>query len=74
MGNASRWKDSLKERIHLGKSKNLKQLIYGKPELKSTSSVDEAQGSSEDEESDEGEFFKPKGEGNKVGVVDAYCI
>lgn len=65
IGNASRWKDSLKERIHLGKNKNLKQLIYGKSESKSTSSIDGAQGSSEDEESDEGEFFKPKGEGNK---------
>lgn len=58
----------------MGKNKNLKQLIYGKSESKSTSSIDGAQGSSEDEESDEGEFFKPKGEGNKVGVIDAWCI
>ncbi|WOH12789.1 hypothetical protein DCAR_0832297 [Daucus carota subsp. sativus] len=65
MGNASRWKDSLKERIHLGQNKNLRQLIYGRRESKLTSSTDDVQGSSEDEESDEGEFFKPKGEGIK---------
>lgn len=71
MGNASRWKDSLKERIHLGQNKNLRQLIYGRRESKLTSSTDDVQGSSEDEESDEGEFFKPKGEGIKVGLLDA---
>lgn len=64
MGNASKWKDSLAERTVLRQNTNLMQLVYGKP-LKSTTSIDEVQGSSDDEESDDEEFFKPKGEGKK---------
>lgn len=69
MGNASKWKDSLAERTVLRQNTNLMQLVYGKS-LKSTTSIDEVQGGSDDEESDE-EFFKPKGEGKKVCLFDA---
>lgn len=41
---------------------NLMQLVYGKS---ASTPINEKQGDSEDEESDD-EFFKLKGEGNKV--------
>lgn len=69
MGNASKWKESLGERTVLKRNANLMQLVYGESASKSTTSIDEAQGSSQDEESEDDEndeFFKPKGEGNKV--------
>lgn len=50
---------------------NLKQLVYGKSTSLATSSK-EVQDSSEDEETDD-DFFKPKGEGNKVRS-DVICV
>ncbi|XP_023739396.1 ribosome biogenesis protein bms1 [Lactuca sativa] len=61
-GNASKWKESLIERTISRKSINLMQLVYGKSETKPDASSHEeidANGSDDDE------FFKPKGEGNK---------
>lgn len=65
MGNISKWKDSLLERTALRQSMNLKQFVYGKSTSLATSSK-EVQDSGESEETDDDEFFKPKGEGNKV--------
>ncbi|KAK9153091.1 hypothetical protein Sjap_000571 [Stephania japonica] len=62
MGNASKWKESLVERTLSRPGMNLKQLVYGKPDSKSISTIEEAYDSSE--ESDD-EFFKPKGESKK---------
>ncbi|GAY53291.1 hypothetical protein CUMW_148170 [Citrus unshiu] len=64
MGNISKWKESLLGRTALRQSMNLKQLVYGKSTSLATSSK-EVQDSSEDEETDD-DFFKPKGEGNKL--------
>ncbi|OVA17009.1 Elongation factor [Macleaya cordata] len=65
MGNASKWKESLIERTISRQNTNLMQLVYGNSALKSTTSIGEGQGSSEDEESEDDEFFKPKGESEK---------
>ncbi|KAM7500049.1 hypothetical protein LguiA_024463 [Lonicera macranthoides] len=68
MGNASKWKESLGERTILKRNANLMELVYGESASKSMTSIDEVQGSSQDEESEDDEndeFFKPKGEGNK---------
>ncbi|KAI9196951.1 hypothetical protein LWI28_028476 [Acer negundo] len=65
MGNVSKWKESLLERTVLRQSTNLMQLVYGKSVSASAASFNEAQDSSEDEGSEDDEFFKPKGEGNK---------
>lgn len=65
MGNISRWKESLVERTISRKNANLMQLVYGKSTSRpATTSVDEENGG--DEESDGDDFFKIKGEGNKV--------
>lgn len=66
LGNASRWKESLAERAHSRQSVNLMQLVYGKTASKSTTA--EMEQISEDDESEDDEFFKPKGEGKKVCV------
>ena len=71
MGNISKWKESLLGRTALRQSMNLKQLVYGKSTSLATSSK-EVQDSSEDEETDD-DFFKPKGEGNKVRS-DVICV
>lgn len=63
MGNASKWKESLVERTVSRKTTNLEQLVYGKSETKPDDSIQE---DSDADESDDDEFFKPKGEGNKV--------
>ncbi|XAR58130.1 hypothetical protein NMG60_11026525 [Bertholletia excelsa] len=70
MGNASKWKESLAERTLLRQNANLMQLVYGtSPTMPAT--IGEAQAGSEEEESEDDEFFKPKGEGNKKsGGVD----
>ncbi|KAI3983961.1 hypothetical protein MKX01_035088, partial [Papaver californicum] len=60
LGNASKWKESLIERTMSRKGANLMELVYGKYTRKSTTSTAEGHGSSEDEESDDGEFFYPK--------------
>ncbi|KAH7572875.1 hypothetical protein JRO89_XS03G0027500 [Xanthoceras sorbifolium] len=65
MGNISKWKESLLERTVLRQSTNLMQLVYGKSVSTSATSFNEAQDSSEGEGSEDDEFFKPKGEGNK---------
>ncbi|GJX23552.1 ribosome biogenesis protein BMS1 [Tanacetum coccineum] len=62
MGNASKWKESLVERTVLRKTTNLEQLVYGKSETNADDSIQE---DSDADESDDDEFFKPKGEGNK---------
>lgn len=63
MGNISKWKEFLAERTASRKNVNLMQLVYGKPVSEPSN---EKQNSSEKEESEDDEFFKPKGEGNKV--------
>lgn len=63
MGNNSKWKESLAERTNSRRRVNLMELVYG--DLSVTNATDEARDSSDDEGSDEGEFFKPKGEGKK---------
>lgn len=65
MGNASRWKDSLLERALSRQNKNLMQLVYGKSTSDLASDISEPQGSTDDESEDD-DFFKPKGEGAKV--------
>lgn len=62
MGNVSKWKESLSERTASRQNINLMQLVYGKPGSKS---LDEMKDTSE-EDSEDDEFFKPKGEGKKV--------
>ncbi|KNA09833.1 hypothetical protein SOVF_149750 isoform B [Spinacia oleracea] len=74
MGNASRWKDSLLERALSRQNKNLMQLVYGKSTSDLASDISEPQGSTDDESEDD-DFFKPKGEGAKkltdaLGAVD----
>ena len=64
MGNALKWKASLAERM-MRQTVNLEQLVYGKSGTMASTS-NEAQASSDDEQSGDDEFFKPKGEGNKV--------
>lgn len=65
MGNISKWKESLAERTLSRRRTNLMQLVYGNSTLTKTTSINE-EDSSEDEESDGDDFFRPKGEGNKV--------
>ncbi|XP_026406798.1 ribosome biogenesis protein BMS1 homolog [Papaver somniferum] len=60
LGNASKWKESLIERTISRKGANLMEIVYGKVTGKSTTSTAEGHGSSEDEESDDGDFFYPK--------------
>lgn len=67
MGNISKWKESLMERTVSRQNTNLMQLVYGKSTSTPTTTLNEAHDSSEDEESDGDDFFKPKGEGKKVG-------
>ncbi|KAL2945287.1 Ribosome biogenesis protein bms1 [Bienertia sinuspersici] len=64
MGNSSRWKESLLERTFSRQNTNLMQLVYGKSTSNQASDINEQKGSS-DEESEDDEFFKPKGEGAK---------
>ncbi|VFR02601.1 unnamed protein product [Cuscuta campestris] len=64
LGNASRWKESLAERAYSRQSINLMQLVYGKAESNSVSAFGTEQ-ISEDDESEDDPFFKPKGEGKK---------
>ncbi|CAH9070002.1 unnamed protein product [Cuscuta epithymum] len=66
LGNASRWKESLAERASSQQNINLMQLVYGKTEASSTIAFDIEQ-ISEDDESEDDQFFKPKGEGKKKG-------
>lgn len=66
MGSVSKWKESLLERTISRQNTNLMQLVYGKSVSMLASSINEGQNKSEDEESDGDNFFKPKGEGNKV--------
>lgn len=66
MGNISKWKESLLERTFSRQNINLMQLVYGKSAPTSLTHSNGVQDSSEDEESDDDEFFRPKGEGNKV--------
>ncbi|XP_073159506.1 uncharacterized protein [Henckelia pumila] len=61
MGNISKWKESLAERTSLSQNINLMQLVYGKSASNSPNDIPDCI----DEESDDDEFFKPKGEGNK---------
>ncbi|KAK8509472.1 hypothetical protein V6N13_061897 [Hibiscus sabdariffa] len=65
MGNISKWRASLVERASKKQNINLMQLVYGKSPSTSNASVNEVQDDSENEESDEDEFFKPKGQREK---------
>ncbi|ESQ36240.1 hypothetical protein EUTSA_v10006612mg [Eutrema salsugineum] len=64
LGNISKWKEPLKEK---GRKKNLNlmQIVYGAPGLSATAYINENQEISDNEESDDEEFFKPKGEHSK---------
>ncbi|KAL4387394.1 hypothetical protein GQ457_09G027840 [Hibiscus cannabinus] len=62
MGNISKWRASLVERASKKHNINLMQLVYGKSAATSNASVNEVRDDSENEESDEDEFFKPKGQ------------
>lgn len=64
MGNASRWRESLLKRTVSRQNTNLMQLVYGTSTSNLTPDMSEAQRSSDDESEDD-EFFKPKGEGSK---------
>ncbi|KAI3468188.1 hypothetical protein Pfo_024851 [Paulownia fortunei] len=61
VGNVSKWKESLSERTASRQNVNLMQLVYGKPASKSSNQMKDTS----EEESEDDEFFKPKGEGNK---------
>lgn len=58
----AKWKEPLIEKMIARQNTNLMQIVYGKTGLTSSTSNEESQGSSEDEDSDDGDFFKPKGE------------
>lgn len=62
----AKWKEPLIEKMISRQNTNLMQIVYGKSGLISSTSNEEAHDSSEDEDSDDGEFFKPKGELSKV--------
>ncbi|OMO75683.1 hypothetical protein CCACVL1_16107 [Corchorus capsularis] len=64
LGNISKWKTSLLERAAKKQNINLMQLVYGKSSSTSNTSH-EVQDDSENEGSDDDEFFKPKGEWKK---------
>ncbi|CAA0828567.1 P-loop containing nucleoside triphosphate hydrolases superfamily protein [Striga hermonthica] len=66
MGNISKWKESLNDITASRQNMNLMQLVYGKPESKSSNQVEDTG----EEESEDDEFFKPKGEGNKKSKED----
>lgn len=74
MGNISKWKESLSKRTASRQTTNLMQLVYGNSTLMKATSIDEedSSGSSGEEESDGDDFFRPKGEGNKV--CPSYCF
>jgi len=65
MGNAARWRESLLDRTVSRKNTNLMQLVYGTSTSKLAPDMSEQQRSSDDESEDD-EFFRPKGEGSKV--------
>ena len=65
MGNSSRWRESLLERTVSRKNANLMQLVYGTLTPKSLPDTSDQPRSSDDESEDD-EFFRPKGEGSKV--------
>lgn len=65
MGNISSWKESLFERTISRQTTSLMQLVYGKSTSGPTASANE-EVSSEDDESNEDDFFTPKVQGNKV--------
>ena len=65
MGNSSKWRESLLSRTMSKQTTNLMQLVYGKSSANLASDISELQGSSDDDSEDD-EFFKPKGEGAKV--------
>ncbi|XVF24619.1 hypothetical protein REPUB_Repub13aG0142900 [Reevesia pubescens] len=65
MGNISKWRASLVERTAKKQNINLMQLVYGKSASTLNTSVNEVRDDSENEESNDDEFFKPKGEGKK---------
>lgn len=72
MGNIAKWKESLVERTSSRQTINLMQLVYGKSTSMPTTSINEHD-SSADDESDGDDFFKPKGEVNKV-CLDTTCL
>lgn len=64
MGNAARWRESLLDRTVSRKNENLMQLVYGTSKSKLAPDMSEQQRSSDDESEDD-EFFRPKGDGSK---------
>ncbi|XP_017641838.1 uncharacterized protein LOC108483128 isoform X2 [Gossypium arboreum] len=68
MGNISKWRASLVERASKKQNTNLMQLVYGKSASISNTSANEVKDNGENEESDEDEFFKPKGQREKNSI------
>ncbi|PPD70375.1 hypothetical protein GOBAR_DD32740 [Gossypium barbadense] len=68
MGNISKWRASLVERASKKQNINLMQLVYGKSTSTLNTSANEVKDDSENEESDEDEFFKPKGQRAKNSI------
>ncbi|KAJ8439766.1 hypothetical protein Cgig2_009590 [Carnegiea gigantea] len=68
MGNAARWRESLLDRTVSRKNTNLMQLVYGTSTSKLAPDMSEQQRSSDDESEDD-EFFRPKGEGSKPSQI-----
>ncbi|XP_017649220.1 ribosome biogenesis protein bms1-like isoform X3 [Gossypium arboreum] len=73
MGNISKWRASLVERASKKQNINLMQLVYGKSASTSNTSANEVKDDSENEESDEDEFFKPKGQRAKNSIEGLGC-
>ncbi|CAL9213962.1 unnamed protein product [Arabidopsis halleri] len=63
-GNISKWKAPLKEKARK-KNPNLMQIVYGASGSSATPLINENHDISDDEESDDEDFFKPKGEQSK---------
>ncbi|XP_072959498.1 uncharacterized protein [Typha angustifolia] len=71
--NASKWKESLISRTLMKKNDNLMQIVYGQLTSKSPTAAREGHDTSESDESEGEEFFKPKGQKEKVVNEKSGC-
>ncbi|XP_072983897.1 uncharacterized protein [Typha latifolia] len=71
--NASKWKESLISRTLMKKNDNLMQIVYGQFTSKSPTVAREGYDTSESDESEGEEFFKPKGQNEKVVNEKSGC-
>ncbi|XP_020113105.1 ribosome biogenesis protein bms1-like isoform X1 [Ananas comosus] len=65
-GNASKWKESLIARTLMRQNGNLMQLVYGQSLSNSAAASQKERESSESDESEDGNFFIPKGQREKM--------